>query len=177
MTKDRSVIQSKISRLEERASRKCVKFKWDKYRDPHPGGKRGFAVMKAANGQAGEELCWEGGGVGGCPDGRSLQASSEPWQQTKPTILGCMESSRARTVWEVFITLPSPKTLCTKECAMPHLDTASTFWCLQYTQVMGKLEGAQGGCQHGWAGSSCHCHQRLGELGLCSLEQTQLGGT
>lgn len=42
MTKDGAVIQSKLSRLKERASRKCVKFKKDKCRDPHPGGKRGL---------------------------------------------------------------------------------------------------------------------------------------
>lgn len=52
---------------------------------PTPRREEGLAVVKAVNGQAGEELCWEGRGVCVCPDGKSPQASSEPWQQTKPT--------------------------------------------------------------------------------------------
>lgn len=59
---------------------------------PAPRKEEGLAVVKAVNGQAGavngwagEELCWKGRGVGVCPGGRPPQASSEPWQQTKPT--------------------------------------------------------------------------------------------
>lgn len=150
-----------------------MKFKKDKCRT-HTQQGRGVSNGKGCEWAGWGGTLLEGIGVGVCSDGRSSQASSEPWQQTKTT---SQAAWRARTVWKVITTSHPQKNLAIDMCYI------TSRYCIPFLVPPAHPRNGQTGGSQGRAASiagqaqAVTCQQRLRELGLLSLEQGQLGGT